>query len=147
MANEDLRPCHNPPAGEAGDELVSKGRHGGELKPARGLPPSQDRDSRRIAAYAEEHLPSVVVVESRDGQMREIENGKVVVRAAIIKIVKIGDGDDEAWYEVAYPVDTGKSGTMTADEVIFSQLEKLLALPGRRAELLALIQSRGRRIS
>lgn len=102
------------------------------------------RDSRRIAAHAEDHLPSVSIVNRTEGSIeRRLDDGMVKTRSAIILLVKIGEGDAEEWYEIAYPSDGGKSEILTPDELKLSQIGEHLRVPGRRAEIIGLIKSNG----
>ncbi len=133
------------PASRGGDELVSNGR--GELVPARSLrggalESGASNESKRLASVAESHLPAVTILTSYgETTTGTTPDGGDERRRSTIKVVQIGDEQ----YRVRIP-DVGKSDTLTADESRLSELEILLLVPGRRAEIIDLIRRVGEKI-
>lgn len=131
---------------EGFEDMVLPGA-GGPLVPDGTNEANGDNDSRRVAAHAEKHLSQITIVRSEPGEIeKRLADGTITTRSAIVLTIKIGDGDEEQWYELAYEVAEGKSDRLDSDDVLLAQLEKILSVPGRRTEMLELIRRRGTKI-
>ncbi len=99
-------------------------------------------ESKRLASAAEGNLPEVIVLRTYGETVPETgPEGGVTMKSSTIKVVQIG-GEQ---FRVKIP-DVGKSGIHTPNESCLSELEERLRVPGRRAEIINLIQRVGERI-